>query len=109
MVQRMLGMYRTSTFLTAYVLFLRPFLVLLSYAGFEIFYSGGYEAFHVVGYIAVLSACHRLSHWFHAYFLTLKIEETCSSETSAAIHSTARRYIPEERTLYSVTFVAVSI
>jgi hypothetical protein len=33
------------------------------------------------------------------YSLTLKIEETCSSETSVDFQRTKRRYIPEDRTL----------
>jgi hypothetical protein len=31
---------------------------------------------------------------------TLKVEATCSLETSADLHQTAQHYIPEDRTLY---------
>jgi hypothetical protein len=34
-----------------------------------------------------------------AYFSTLKMEETCSSETSVDFQRAARRYIPEDRIL----------
>jgi hypothetical protein len=34
-----------------------------------------------------------------AYFSTLKMEATCSSATSVDFQRTARRYIPEDRTL----------
>jgi hypothetical protein len=36
-----------------------------------------------------------------AYSSTVKIEATCSSETSVEFHRTTRRYIPEDRTLHN--------
>jgi hypothetical protein len=36
-----------------------------------------------------------------AYSSTLKMEVTCSSETSVDFQRTTRRYIPEERTLHN--------
>jgi hypothetical protein len=35
------------------------------------------------------------------YSSTLKMEATCSSETSVDLQWTTRRYIPEDRTLYN--------
>jgi hypothetical protein len=37
-----------------------------------------------------------------AYSLRLKMEATCSSETSNDFQRTTRRYIPEDRTLHNV-------
>jgi hypothetical protein len=37
-----------------------------------------------------------------AFSSTLKMEATCSSETSVDFQRTTRRYIPEDRTLYCV-------
>jgi hypothetical protein len=49
----------------------------------------------------ISSACHLLSHWFLAklIFSTLKMEATCSSETSVDTQRNTRRYIPEDCTL----------
>jgi hypothetical protein len=38
-----------------------------------------------------------------AYSSTLKMEATCSSETSADFRQTTRRYIPEDRTLQRIS------
>jgi hypothetical protein len=45
----------------------------------------------------LLDTCFMLVSWL-AYFSTLKIEATCSSETSVEFQRTTRRYIPENRT-----------
>jgi hypothetical protein len=39
--------------------------------------------------------------WYLAYFSTMKMEATCSFETSVDFQQAAWRYIPEERTLHS--------
>jgi hypothetical protein len=49
------------------------------------FHSGDYEEVYPTGYNAV-------------YTLTLKIDVTCSSETSADFHRTTSGYIPEDKT-----------
>jgi hypothetical protein len=48
-------------------------------------------------------ACHLLLRWFLAelIFSTLKVEVICSSEMSVDTQQTARRYIPEDGTLYN--------
>jgi hypothetical protein len=43
-----------------------------------------------------------------AYSSTLKMKETCSSETSVDFQQTTRRYIPEDRTLQYSSWVEVS-
>jgi hypothetical protein len=47
----------------------------------------------------LLAICFPLISCF-AYFSTLKIEATCSSETLAGFQRTTRRYVPEDRTLH---------
>jgi hypothetical protein len=56
------------------------------------------RVFFVV-FVQSCSACHLLSRWFLAQliFSTLKIEATCSSETSVDFQRSTRRYIPEDR------------
>jgi hypothetical protein len=47
---------------------------------------------------ALLATCFIIVSYL-AYFRTLKMEPTCSSETSADFQPITRRYIPEDRTL----------
>jgi hypothetical protein len=52
------------------------------------------------GSSAELATCFALVSWL-TYFSTLRMEATCSSETSVDFQRTTRRYIPEDRTLHN--------
>jgi hypothetical protein len=57
--------------------------------------------------IATDSSCYLLHDGFWlSYFLILKMEATCSSETSVDIQRTPRGYIPEDRPLYFCLFLS---
>jgi hypothetical protein len=55
------------------------------------------------------NACHLLSLWFHAEFisLSLKMKAICSSETSGDTQWTTRRHIPEDDTLRVLLFFKI--
>jgi hypothetical protein len=46
---------------------------------------------------------------FLVYFSKMKMEATCSSETSVDFQRTTRRYIPEDRTLHTNNYYHVTI
>jgi hypothetical protein len=50
--------------------------------------------------VALLAACFTLVSCL-GYYSTMKMEATCSSETSVDFQPTTRRYIPEDRTLHN--------
>jgi hypothetical protein len=52
-------------------------------------------------------ACRSVCYLLHAGFL-VKVEATCSSETSVDIQRTIRRYIAEDRTLQIFTFERIN-
>jgi hypothetical protein len=79
--------------------------------------SGGYTEVCLLGYNAVSSVetsyLSLLAIWTKlvsclAYSSTLKMEATCSSETSVDFQRTTRRYIPEVRTLFTLFQADVS-
>jgi hypothetical protein len=74
-------------------------------------HSGDYEEFYLLRYTAVLTcwlallaSCYALVSCL-AYSSTLKMEATCSSETSVEFQRTIRRYTPEDRTIQEITSI----